>query len=70
MVRDSDRKWTYRVMRGHAYEEEVDDAHLPYRAVLTGLRERSSSHGFPQISNAPGAQYTRYTEHRILSYSL
>ena len=43
----------YRVMRGHEYEDVPDDQ-LTFKALMTGLRERSSSHGFPQIYNAPG----------------
>ena len=44
----------YRVIRGHQYEDEGEDEDLPYRALISGLRERSSSHGFPQIHHAPG----------------
>lgn len=45
----------YRVIRGHEYEDIADDS-LTYKAILTGLRERSSSHGFPQIHHAPGSR--------------
>ena len=43
----------YRVMRGRDYDD-VPDNELTYKALMTGLRERSSSHGFPQIHHAPG----------------
>ena len=43
----------YRVIRGEDYKH-LPDEELSSAAILAGIRENSTSHGFPQITNAPG----------------